>query len=169
MSQSSGTEQRAVLDTSFWIAAYRAEVAANCLDLFKIVVPVAVEREILSVQALAPGREYPYATLFRHLRSPMLDVPTSIEPIRQFGRGEAEAIALAAHLELALLINERRAAQYAENLGVSTITVPSVIVVLLARDVISVRAARRKLELIEAITARDIIEQASRAINQYHG
>jgi hypothetical protein len=44
----------AVLDTSFWVAAYRAEVAANCLDLFEIVVPHAVEAEIRSVQVVAP-------------------------------------------------------------------------------------------------------------------
>ena len=36
----------AVLDTSFWVLAYRAEIAANCLDLFEIVVPKAVEEEI---------------------------------------------------------------------------------------------------------------------------
>ena len=33
----------AVLETWFWIAAYQAEVAANCLDLFDIIIPQAVE------------------------------------------------------------------------------------------------------------------------------
>ena len=46
------TERRdripAVLDTSFWVLAYRAEIAANCLDLFDIIVPKAVAVEIMA-------------------------------------------------------------------------------------------------------------------------
>lgn len=49
----------AVLDTSFWVLGYRAEIAANCLDLFDIVVPNAVAQEILAGQSGAIGREYP--------------------------------------------------------------------------------------------------------------
>ena len=75
-----GSRIHAVLDTSFWVAAYRAEVAANCLDLFEIIVPRAVEAELLAVQASAPGREYPYATLFRHLRQQMSDPPVEAPP-----------------------------------------------------------------------------------------
>jgi hypothetical protein len=43
-------------------------------------------------------------------------------------------------------------------------TVPAVIVALRARDVIGERAARRKLALIEPITAREIVEEARRAL-----
>jgi hypothetical protein len=53
-----------VLDTSFWVLAYRAEIAANCLDIFDIVVPDALADEILSRDSRAPTREYPYTTLF---------------------------------------------------------------------------------------------------------
>ena len=155
----------AVLDTSFWVAAYRAEVAANCLDLFQIVVPRAVEAEIRSVEAVAPRREYPYATLFRHLRGQLRDPPPEAPAaLPRFGPGEAEAIALAGHLSAVLLINERRGAQYAANLGIRVASVPAVIVALRARDVIGERAARRKLALIEPITAREIVEAARRAL-----
>lgn len=84
-----------------------------------------------------------------------------------FGAGEAEAIALALHLHALLLINERRAAEYAANLGVAIVSVPAVIIALRAQDVISTRAAQRKLELIEPITAPEIIVQARRALSTF--
>lgn len=88
-----------VLETSFWTSACRAEVAANCLDLFRIVAPHAVETEIRGVQAGTPNREYPYTTLFRHLRGQMLDPPADApDPLDRFGAGEAEAITVARHL-----------------------------------------------------------------------
>jgi hypothetical protein len=54
----------AVLDTSFWTNGCQAEVVANCLDFFRIVVPRAVEAEIRAVQADAPRREYPLPRSF---------------------------------------------------------------------------------------------------------
>jgi predicted nucleic acid-binding protein len=88
-------------------------------------------------------------------------------PIRRFGSGEAEAIGVAARLTARLLINERRAAEYASNLDIPIVTVLAVIVSLVDRDVISARAARRKLDLIEPITERQIIDQARRAIDLF--
>ena len=157
----------AVLDTSFWTIAYRAEVAANCLDLFRIVVPRAVESEIRSVQVDAPRREYPYVTLFRHLRSQMLDPPADAPPpLSRFGPGEAEAIAIARHLGAFLLINERPAAVYARSLGLFPVTVSDVVVALRTRGVISDRAARRKLDAIEGNTTVSIIAEARRALDR---
>ena len=59
-----------------------------------------------------------------------------------------------------VLINERRAAQYAAREGLEVVTVPSVIVALRGEDLISDRAARRKLDLIESITARQFATEA---------
>ncbi|MGH2351748.1 MAG: hypothetical protein ACRDJN_09060 [Chloroflexota bacterium] len=39
--------------------AYRAEVIANCFDLFEMIVPRAVEAELRRRQPEAPTREYP--------------------------------------------------------------------------------------------------------------
>ena len=166
MNATTSSRARAVLDTSFWVAAYRAEVAANCLDLFEIVVPRAVEEENRRPQATAPSREYPYATLFRHLRNLMFDPPeSSPKPIILFGAGEAEAIVLSGHLNAVLLVNERRGARYAENLNLRVVTVPTVIVTLRVRQVISSRTAYRKLDLIEPITAAEIVAEARRAVD----
>ena len=155
----------AVLDTSFWVLAYRAEIAANCLDLFDIVVPNAVTQEILAGQSGAIGREYPYATLFRHLQHQLHTPDVQVTPLGVFGSGEAEAIALAAELKAVLLINERAGLQYARNLGLDVASVPAVIVLLRAQGVISDRAARRKLSLISANTAPTILDEASRALD----
>lgn len=155
----------AVLETSFWTAAYRAEVIANWFDMYDIVVPRAVEAEIGARQPTAPRREYPYASLFRHLRAEMRDPPPGAPPpVPMFGAGEAEAITLAEFLNARLLINERRAASFAAHRNVPFHTVPSVILMLWRREVISLTAARRKLALIAPITARSIIQEARRAL-----
>ncbi len=151
----------AVLDTSFWVLAYRAEIAANCLDLFDIVVPIAVADEILAREARSPTREYPYATLFRHLQHELRTSDIEVVPVPRFGKGEAEAIAQAARLGAVLLINERPSAHYAQNLGLDVAMVPSV----RAQGIISDNGARQKLKLIAANTAAQIIQQATRALD----
>jgi len=165
LSSAAPRRRRAILDTSFWVAAYRAEVAANCLDLFEIIVPRAVEAEIRALQTENPQREYPHATLFRQLRSQMGDPPSpGTAPLGILGAGEAEAIALAVDLGVAVLINEGRGARYAAKRGIVVVTVPSMVVLLRAQDVISARAARRKLDLIASITPRFMIAGALHAL-----
>jgi predicted nucleic acid-binding protein len=155
----------AVLDTSFWVLAYRAEIAANCLDLFDIVVPKAVEEEVLATQRGVAAREYPYTTLFRHLKHALRPPTVEVTPLTTFGRGEAETLALASELNAVLLINERPGLQYARNLGLEVASVPTVIVFLRSQGVISDRAARRKLGLIAPNTAPTIIDKATRALD----
>jgi hypothetical protein len=142
--------------------ACRADIAANCFDLFEIVPPAMVEEEIYTVDPRMPTGEYPYATLFRHLRDKMSDPPApEPAPIRALGPGEAAAIALALALDVPVLINESKARAFAFNLGVGVITVPAVIVALFSGGVISAQAAWRKLELIGGNTAPEIIREAA--------
>ena len=151
----------AVLETSFWVVAYRAEVAANILDFFAPIVPISVEREILARGAEQPRREYPYATLFRHLRPLMVGPPPDAPaPLPIFGAGEASAIPLARQIGCVLLVNERRAAAYARNLGILVVTVPSFVVALRVEQIISDRAARRKLALVVSCTSSEFIAEA---------
>ncbi len=156
-----------MLDTSAWIAAYRAEVAANLLDLFRLVVP-AVAAEIAARDPAFPSREYPYATLFRNLCDRMTVVPATAgpPPLAVFGPGEAAALALAREQGLLVLINEWRAAEHAANLGLRVATIPTVIVRLHLAEVISRRAAQRKLDLIAPITATAYIDEARRLIDE---
>lgn len=108
------------------------------------------------------------ATLFRHLRNQMVDLPVSVPaPLAMFGAGEAEAIPLAQHMSAALLINERRAAIFASNLNIPIVTVPAVVVALCDQQIISERAARTKLVLIEPITAPGIIAEARRDLDAF--
>lgn len=162
---------RAVLETSFWTIAHRAEVAANCFDFFDMIVPGAVEEEILRRPADYPRREYPYATLFRHLRSRMVDPPEpEPRPLSVFGRGEAAAIALAQAMpddqRAVLLINERRGEAYARRAGLVVANVPDFILMLHRLAVISDRAARRKLDLIASHTAPALIDHAHAILDE---
>ena len=93
------------------------EMAANLLDLFRLVVPEAVVAEIMATDPVFPSREYPYATLFRHLRGQMTVVPAraSPPPLSLFGTGEAAALTLAQEQGLLELITEWRAAKHAAN------------------------------------------------------
>jgi predicted nucleic acid-binding protein len=156
-----------VLDTSAWVAAYRAEVAANLLDLFRLVVPEAVANEIAARDPAFPAREYPYASLFRHLRHRMTVVPGSAaHSLPDFGPGEAAALALAQEHRWLVLINEWRAAEHALNLGLVVLTIPTIIVRLHLAGVISRRAAQRKLDLISTITTRASIDEARRLVDE---
>src|SRR5690348_9864138 len=123
-----------------------------------MIVPAAVEAEIMPGRSSTPSREYPYATLFRHLQDKLRKSDIDVTPVPLFGRGEAEAIALAERFGAILLINEKRGAQYARNVGVEVVTVPAVVVLLRSQGVISDRAARRKLVLIAPNPAPEIIE-----------
>jgi predicted nucleic acid-binding protein len=143
-------------------------VAANLLDLFRLVVPEAVAAELSAGDPTFPLREYPYATLFRHLQSRMTLVPASEgpAPLPMFGPGEAAAVALAQARRAVLVVNERPAADYAANLGVAVVTVPTVVVRLHLGGVISRRAAHRKLDLLSSVTTPAYIDDARRLIDQ---
>lgn len=142
-------------------------MAANLLDLFRLVVPEAVEEELSAGDPAFPLREYPYATLFRHLLPRMTRVPSSEgpAPLPIFGPGEAAAVTLARGRAILLLVNERPAADYAANLGVAVVTIPTVVVRLHLGGVISRRAAHRKLDLLRSVTTPGYIDDARRLVD----
>jgi predicted nucleic acid-binding protein len=97
----------------------------------------------------------------------MTDPPAKAPPsLTSFGPGEAAAIPLAGSLAAVLLINERRASEYARRDGTQVITVPAFIVALRGQEIIGDRAARRKLTLIAPITAPDFIAEAFELLDQ---
>jgi predicted nucleic acid-binding protein len=96
----------------------------------------------------------------------MIDAPSDAPlPLPLFGAGEAAAITVARQLRTVLLINERRAAVYARNIGIPVVTVPSFVVALRAEEVISDRAARRRLAIIASLTTPAFIAEASQLLD----
>lgn len=157
---------RAVLDTSAWVAAHRATVAANLFDLFNLYVPQTVADEIMAGNPAFPTWEFPYATLFRILRPRVTIVPAdAVTPLSSLDAGEAAALALAQAQQALVLVNEWRAIERATGLGLQPVTVPTVIVRLHLAELISRRAAHRKLDLIERITAESYIRDARHRID----
>lgn len=163
-----GPESRpwAVLDTSAWVAAHRATVAANLFDLFRLYVPQVVADEIMAGHPSFPTWEFPYATLFRILRPQVTIVPANaVTSLPSLDAGEAAALALAQEQQALVLVNEWRAIERATGLGLQPVTVPTVIVRLHLAGQISRRAAHRKLDLIERITAESYIRDARQRID----
>ena len=120
------------------------------MRLFDVVVPGAVERELTAPDGLYPGRVYPDAALFQELRSLMRDPPEDEpQPLTVFGGGEAAAIALAQLLQVTVLLNDRRAAGFARNLGLAVLTIPDTIVLLCAQELIPDHMARAMLAASE--------------------
>lgn len=156
----------AVLDTSAWVAAHRAQVAANLFDLFMLLVPEAVADEIAARHPAFPSWEFPHATLFRILRPRMRILGADeVTPLPIPGPGEAAALAVAQARRALVLVNEWRAVEYATDLGLQTITIPTVIVRLHLAGVMSRAAAEAKLSAISNMTTRSYIDEAQRLIH----
>lgn len=105
---------------------------------FDITVPAAVEAEIRTIDKQFPQRLYPDTALFDQLRDQLRDPPDpEPSPWQRFGAGEAAAIALSRSTGAVLLINDRRPAEFARNLGLPVVTCPGMIVVARSQDLIS--------------------------------
>src|SRR5438876_8535821 len=145
------------METSFWVAGYRAEILGYCIDLLDIVVPRAVADEL--TQPSSQGGEAPYTTLFRQLQNRIQAPPTpEPDPIPQFGKGAGAALALANELKAGLLTNERAVKTFGANYGLEVWTVPAVIVALCDQGILPPPAARTRLELMQHFTHADIIK-----------
>lgn len=156
-----------MLETSFWTNACRADLGPHALDLFSVIVPGAVEEEILSPDPSHPNREYSYASLYRYLRVHMAAAPEpEPKPLGISGRGEAAALALAHQLGLAVLVNDRGAIRHARALGVRVVDVPSLVALLHGRGVLSATAAHRKLDAIQSTTSPALVARVRAVIDE---
>src|SRR3712207_3671185 len=109
----------AALDTSFWTVGHRADVLQYLFEYFQVHVPPTVRGEILAVDARYPRRRYGNAELFRVLEGAGLirsAAPSGVDT--RFGRGEAEALALAQAHGWWLLINDRGPLLHARSLRI---------------------------------------------------
>ena len=88
--------------------------------------------------------------------------PNEVES--RFGRGEAEALALAQEHGWLLLINDARPIAYARQSGVRTLSVPGLMFRLYAQGSISLRGVERQFATIESITSPNVLRPVQRAV-----
>jgi predicted nucleic acid-binding protein len=156
-----------VLDTSFWTVGHRADVLPYVFEYFEVHVPSAVRDEILTADPIHPRRVYGYAALYRLLeRLGILPVEPVMQPIHRFGRGEAEALALAEERGWWLLINDARPFQFAERRNMQVLSVPSFIGFLYERGILSPTSVESKVRLIQPLTGPEVLRPAQRHIDR---
>lgn len=156
-----------MLDTSFWTIGHRADVLPYLFDFFLPRVPPAVRDEVLAADPIHPRRRYSYAALYRLLEERgLLPVVEPSAPELRYGLGEAAALALAQENGWRLLINDWRPMAFASQRAVHVVSVPSFIFLLYERELISLTAARRKLDLISANTRPEVVQPIRRLLRR---
>jgi predicted nucleic acid-binding protein len=137
------------------------------LRLYDVIVPKAVADEIMRPDPMYPQRVYPDRALFEQMLPQMNGTPEDEPtPLRLFGPGEAAAIPLAQRLDCRVLINDRRAAAFARNLGLIVLTVPDVIVVVRSWELLPDHVARALLQAGERHgTSPILVAGAMRALD----
>lgn len=152
-----------MLDTSFWTVGFKVGLLGYAIGAFSIVVPSAVEAEIRAADVRYPQRLYPDTALFDQVRD-QFERPPSPEapPIQRFGPGEAAAIAVSRSLGATLLINDRRPAELARNMGLAVVSCPGMIVVARSQQLIPAHMAQAMLRMcVQHGTAPLLIQEAS--------
>jgi predicted nucleic acid-binding protein len=154
----SGPRPSAVIDTSFWSAAFQAQLIGYLLRMFDVTVPPAVEREILAPNRKNPQLLYPQQALFQQLRTLMNSAPGDVpQVVGSFGAGERDAISTALHVQATLLINDRDPARYAQALQVPVMYVPDFVVLIRAQGLVTHARARSMIDLAGRMTAPAVV------------
>ena len=158
-------KQEAVLDTSFWVLAHRADVLAFLFRFFAVVVPSAVQTEIQARDPRYPQRVYGYQELFSLMKQQgVLTIRDPVQPLGQFHAGEAAALALALEENMWLLVNEQSALRFARQHGLKALTVPEFTVYLYEIELLSLRSVQDKLDMISANTGKALMDAARQAV-----
>lgn len=152
-------KQGAVLDTSFWSAAFSVELLPYLFDFFQVRLPQAVIDEITAVHPQESTREFPQAALYRVLQD-RFTVTEPHAPLRLFGPGERHAIALAVERSEVLLINDYKPYQFARRLGVRCLSVPEFAVLVFAAGKLSQAAIKLRLARLRYVTSKQLIDAA---------
>lgn len=152
-----------MLDTSFWTIGFKVGLLGYAMRAFTIVVPRAVDTEIRAIDGRFPTRLYPDTALYEQVCD-QFQTPPEPEPapLDRFGAGEASALALASAMETLVLINDRRPATLARNLGLAVVTCPGMIVVARSQELIPDHMAQAMLRMCSQHgTSPSLIEEAS--------
>lgn len=153
-----GPRPSAVIDTSFWSAAFQAQLIGYVLRMFDVIVPPAVEQEILTPNRKSPLLLYPQQAVFQQLRGLMSSAPGDVpQVVGSFGAGERDAISTALHLQTTLLINDRDPARYAQALQIPVLYVPDFVVLIRTQGLITHARARSMIDLAGRMTAPPVV------------
>ena len=138
------------------------------LDEFRLAVPAAVREELLAEDPRRPRLRADYQDVFAEVEPLLSRLPDpEPEPVAGLDPGEAAVVGCARALDAVALINERRGKRVAAALGVVAIDVPQVVVLLAARRVIDVPAARASLARIHQLSSspREYLDEAERYLS----
>ena len=160
------TKQKASLDSSFWINAYRAGLTADLLDYFLVRVCTEVAEEIR--RPLAMGVESMDAVLFDALvKKRQIELEDADHRLTRFGPGEAMAIALAQERGYVLLIDDSRPHEYARANGIRCVTTVDLIVFMFDQGRCSYDIASQKIASTIGISPR-LRQQATAVLDRLH-
>lgn len=87
-------------------------------------------------------------------------------PMLRFGLSEAHAISLALERNWLLLINDSRALEFAEQLGISALSVPDFCVLLFAEGKITLAAAQGYIQRVSTTTSSRLTRRAIESLAQ---
>lgn len=147
-----------IADTDFlsaFLKIDRLELIFKALETKEIVITGAVLHEIEQAPI--------YTKLLDVLQSKeqkiLVENATPIES-EEFGRGEIESISLAQKSNALLLINDRKAAKYAESRGITTIDIP---IFLLYCKTINLLSNKELIQIIKDLKEKDYYEFSEEA------
>lgn len=159
--------QDASLDTSFWNVVAQIGVVPYLFSYFRVNYCQAVEREIVATDPNESSLVFPQAMLFMVFKEDgRLHQTEPTTPERQFGAGEAHAIAVARERSWILLINDYRPLKFARMLGIQCVSVPGFCVLLYAEGKITLSAVQGYLRRLASTTSPELIRQAEALIDQ---
>lgn len=157
----------AVLDTSFWINAYRAELYQYLPRHFDVHYCSEVRDEIERPDPRHPLVIYPDTQAFRLMcHGGFLHPKDPARHVKLFGRGESLAIALAEQESWVLLIDDMAPFKYASNsLGLKAITSPTFMLHLFASGEFTYKGAIERLSRLENAISRELLDPVRRTID----
>lgn len=165
-------KRQAVLDSSFWTLTCTHGIEIFLRDFFlpPILVPRPVWLEMTS--PLTRGM-YVYTEarrMERALEDGWLAIPSEnqYEPYHEFGEGERHAMGIARSFDTELLINDYRPFSRAQELGISAISVPHLVILLVKRGIMHPNRGLHIINDIRWVTSAALIDLAGKEIKRIH-
>ena len=156
----------AVLDTSFWINAYRAELYQYLPRYFDLAYCSHVREEIEKPDPSHPTIIYPDTQAFHvFCQGGLLEHRDPEDFPLIFGKGESQALALAKQEGRLLLIDDLAPYTYAANvLQLQVLDSAAFLLHLYVERVFSLKGALTRLERLERSLSRDLMLRVKRSI-----